>query len=637
MFYSELRTIGVFMSEAGAYFQNELCRAISAQAKQLGINIAFFTNFNDYGNNTEYIIGERSISELPPYESLDGIIIVPDSYADHLLLGRIKEQIRKRSNCPVISIRSKMSGAHSVIVNDNQSMERMVQHFIKKHGYTKIAFLSGPKDHPDAIMRLDAYRKVLEQEGIMYNPNYVFYGDFWRNRGKEAADFFFNDSKEKPEAIICANDYMALSLYRALVDKDIMVPEDVAISGFDDVREAADNLPPLTTVAVPIDKMAKTALSLILDKLAGNEIPEISYIDTELKLRNSCGCETTDFKSIIKARMKLSDDYDRAFQANIDHTFLSISLENASSCEEIADALHLEALPQSTIKSIFICLCEGKSKYFPKVRKDSCDFAKRMHTLAGFANNKVQKPVTIATKELLPRGAASSEPIIYYFLPLHYLKSIFGYVAIEYKDNICYERTFQNWMTIMSNAFETVRMNSETNRLIEQLNELYIHDSLTGLYNRRGFERLSAKLFNESIDLNENIMIIALDMDDLKVINDKHGHLQGDLALKSIATALTYASTKDEICARVGGDEFNVIAKNYTSKDLDRFVRRFYEYLDHVNEENSRYVVTASYGSYLTNAGEDRGLEEYINLSDARLYEHKRKRKSVVRDTPRHA
>ena len=139
--------------------------------------------------------------------------------------------------------------------------------------------------------------------------------------------------------------------------------------------------------------------------------------------------------------------------------------------------------------------------------------------------------------------------MVYYFFPLHNLDRTFGYVAINYKGVHSCEKTFHSWIAILGNALENLRLRNESRMLLEELNNLYIHDALTGLRNRRGFEYGSQELYERSQKDGKTMVIISIDMDNLKIVNDQFGHAQGDVALREIAAGLEYAAREGDVCA----------------------------------------------------------------------------------------
>jgi diguanylate cyclase (GGDEF)-like protein len=109
--------------------------------------------------------------------------------------------------------------------------------------------------------------------------------------------------------------------------------------------------------------------------------------------------------------------------------------------------------------------------------------------------------------------------------------------------------------------------------------------------------------------------------------------MNGDLALKTIGAAMEAAAAPGDVCARVGGDEYNVVGVGYDMQKVDVFIRKFQQYLDDFNANSELpYLVRASVGYYLLPVDGTESLEECINAADASLYEYKRKKKELKKD-----
>ncbi len=626
MFSNERITIAVLICDPTSYYQQTLCQTISTYGKRLGYNLAFFTCFSTYGTTNKNAVGEYNILNLPPYEQFDAIIVCPDTFNGHM--EKILSLLDNRSRGPVICIRRQLGNYPSVLANDSSSIKQMVEHFYYTHHFTRIAFMTGLKDHPDSIARHQAYKETLEALNLPYDETLIFEGDFWKNKSKAAAHYYMEELETPPEAIICANDYMAISLCSELIIAGYMVPDDVAVSGYDNIAEANSSMPPLTTISVSAEAMGKQALNMIQDLLEEKEIPLIQHIPTSLFIRSSCGCKKHDIKLLAKSRAKQVSEHDALLNTIVHNTFLSIALRELKSCDGIGECLEFLLDYDNHMNNFHLCLGEGSGTTYPKYRSSRASYPKKSYSIHSFINRKIIETTPFNTTDLIPTEAQTEEPLSYFFYPLHYLEYTFGYLAISYDTDFIIEQTFPDWAAIISNALENLRINNRDNQLINELNELYIHDTLTGLYNRRGFLQCSEKLFENAKRNNETIAIIGLDMDNLKIINDTYGHEHGDIALKTIGEALTSASEHGEICARVGGDEFSVIGTNYNDKLLAEFIHKFNNYLDKWNENSIyEYQVTASYGASLTSENKHLSLNDYINLSDKRLYEQKRSKR----------
>ena len=119
-------------------------------------------------------------------------------------------------------------------------------------------------------------------------------------------------------------------------------------------------------------------------------------------------------------------------------------------------------------------------------------------------------------------------------------------------------------------------------------------------------------------------MVFTADMDKLKYINDKFGHSYGDVAIKVVAEAMLQASTNDEVCIRLGGDEFMAIGMNYDEEKLSKFIERFVEALNRFNFINDYdFGVNVSYGSHLILPEENTSIESCLSVADLVMYRQK--------------
>jgi hypothetical protein len=164
----------------------------------------------------------------------------------------------------------------------------MVEHLAQGHGKKRIAYISGPKASVEAEERLAAYQEGLRSARLSYDPSFVYIGNFWYDGGEAAVREFLDARKIPFDAIVAANDYMALGALRELGRRGVKVPEDVAIVGYDDILEAECENPPLSTVRQPLTLQADEAFKLLLGLDARKERPAL---ETKLVLRRSCGCE----------------------------------------------------------------------------------------------------------------------------------------------------------------------------------------------------------------------------------------------------------------------------------------------------------------------------------------------------------
>ncbi len=228
--------------------------------------------------------------DLVSTESVDSLLVASGllgTYAGYPKLVAFCDRYR---SLPMISIGLMMDGIPSISVDNYTGMHEAVVHLIEVHGYRRIAFIRGPEGHQEADERYRAYTDALAEHGLAFDPDLVVVGDFRVPTGRDAISLLLNQRKADFDAVMAANDNMALGALAALQERGIQVPYDVAITGFDDIEETRFAMAPLTTVRQPIRELGRKAVEMALALLAGEEVSERVSLPTQVVVRQSCGC-----------------------------------------------------------------------------------------------------------------------------------------------------------------------------------------------------------------------------------------------------------------------------------------------------------------------------------------------------------
>ncbi|MDE5859420.1 MAG: GGDEF domain-containing protein, partial [Oscillospiraceae bacterium] len=465
---------------------------------------------------------------------------------------------------------------------------------------------------------------------IPYDPERVGYGNFWDGPTKEVMEKFLADGKELPEAIICSNDTMAMTACKCLYDKGYSVPEDVLVSGFDGIEDERYHTPRLTTCRSSKGEMSRAIVEIIDNHINGMEDPQEKVISFEMVISQSCGCVE---RQAIDATSALSDMQKRL--TSYQECSLSMTKVMSSISSKRKPELIIEDLGgKEELFCVHICL--NTDALTPKsgiVDNDNeKPFTDEMLMIyRGDWMNPSKEIVKFDRKDVVPeyeQKLIMDFPIV--FTVLHYLDVPLGYMCINYSlDLKTYERIPQ-----IAEAFGTGFGNV---RMYTAMERLYTHDTLTELYNRRGFYQLIAPQVEKAMKTPGAYMaIVSADLDGLKYINDNFGHYEGDNAIKVTAMALEYAAVEGEICARFGGDEFVVAG---IVKDCDTYEKNFKtrvsEYIERYNNISGKpYKVAASVG-ITCNDPNGATIDDFIKMSDNLMYADKATRKAV-RSRPRY-
>ncbi len=162
------------------------------------------------------------------------------------------------------------------------------------------------------------------------------------------------------------------------------------------------------------------------------------------------------------------------------------------------------------------------------------------------------------TGDLLPTALVDENRFLIFY-PLHYNTYSIGYLAMDGISQASKLNLHESIFTFLEIAIENVRKKGLLRQLNVELDNLYVHDALTGLYNRFGFERYAGNAFAGFLSKG-GVQVMFVDMDDMKGINDCHGHEAGDIAIRAAARILKSVCDPGDFLMRFGGDEFLVIA-----------------------------------------------------------------------------
>ena len=182
---------------------------------------------------------------------------------------------------------------------------------------------------------------------------------------------------------------------------------------------------------------------------------------------------------------------------------------------------------------------------------------------------------------------------------------------------------------VLTSAMENLHKKERLAYLNQVLSELYVKDAMTGMYNRLGYQKLACRMFEEKKQTGENLSIIFMDMDRLKSINDEFGHIYGDWAIKTIASAILKYIPEGAVAVRSGGDEFLVVLEQTADAEIGKIIGEIRkEIRERSAEMKLPFPLTVSAGCVHTDMTTGRDLDDYVREADAIMYEEKTAKKA---------
>jgi diguanylate cyclase (GGDEF)-like protein len=348
--------IGLIVDCLRESYEGALWAAVVEEARLLDVDLICFAGGLIPPPNRRGSINFAVLHDLIGRENVDGIVSLIGSIGNQVTPEEVIEHHRARfSDIPLIGIGSHLPDVPSIVAENASGMYSLISHFIEHHGAKRIAFITGPEGSHDARQRLDAYRRALTDHDLKFDEQLVAPGDFNAQSGGAAALELIKNRRVSFDALVAANDYMVIDAMRVLEQFNLAVPDDVLVGGFDDVPEAGQMLPSLTTVGQPVAELGREGIRRMVAWLRIGAVPApLTTVDTHIILRASCGCRgatrqssvhqhISPLRSLAEIRTALADDLERRFPA------VSLSLPNEGWATELIDAYvaELEGRPAS--------------------------------------------------------------------------------------------------------------------------------------------------------------------------------------------------------------------------------------------------------------------------------------------------
>jgi signal transduction histidine kinase/DNA-binding LacI/PurR family transcriptional regulator/AraC-like DNA-binding protein len=291
--FSHPSTIGVLTAWLNGPTEINLWHGVADRALDLNANLICFSGGIPHWHE-QYEAQKNILFNIPNTENVDGLLIWANILSHTLDRSSLATFCSRYGHLPIISMGMTLPSIPSIQIDMRAGMRKLLSHLIEIHGRRKIAFIRGLEVSQDAEERYQAYLETLMLYNIPIDPNLIISGDFRRSSGAAAIQQLLGTHKLGFDALVSANDNMAIGAMQALQAQGIRIPDDVVVAGFDDIEETRAITPSLTTVRAPWHSLGSKSVDLLLSRLANDPLPSQILLDTELVCRQSCGCQHPD-------------------------------------------------------------------------------------------------------------------------------------------------------------------------------------------------------------------------------------------------------------------------------------------------------------------------------------------------------
>ena len=268
-------TIGLLLPEISGAFFSPMLKGIEAGAHEAGYDL--LVHSTQQIETTRRRLGEHNT---------DGLLIFTNSLA-----ARELHRLHNLSFPLVLLHQSPPDSLHIpvIAIENKDGAAMLVSHLIETHGRRRIVYLRGPEGHEDSLWRERGYQEALEAHGISFDAKLVASGGFDEEEAFSAIQKLVAAAIDF-DAVFAGDDDAAIGVVRALKMEGRLVPQEVAVVGFDDVPFARYLSPALTTVRAPIEQVGRESVRQLVRLMSGEQAESLTLLRTELVIRESCGC-----------------------------------------------------------------------------------------------------------------------------------------------------------------------------------------------------------------------------------------------------------------------------------------------------------------------------------------------------------
>ena len=632
------KNIALFTAQPEAAHVIRIINGITAQCRKYAYHVSVFTPMIHMEfKQIPYVRGESEIYRMIELGSIDGLILdavnlVPGE--GKIILDELLLRLKDYPDLPVVSLEMSIGDIPVIKTKNEEALREMCRHAIEVHNKTELCILTGQKGNEVAESRLAVCLDEIGKHGITVSREHIVYGDFWYTSGDALAKRIADKQMEMPEAILCTSTHMALGLIYRLRRLGIRVPEDVIVIGFDTTDEGRCNDVILSAYDAADALSAAEAVDHIRRIIdPGKEI--IPYESDTKKMfysGMSCGCDL-DLEHSIQAfrRTAYLVAYNSASDVDMNEVSFGRMMESyclekftaSVSPEECFEKMGNWIYLLHPFRNYYICLRDD----WLSVSPDACRVypAKMTTVLSAWETEDKQclhdlTPVSFDSSRMIPLlDDETLEPSIFYFSPIHFESTTFGYSVLRRSldDNCTLTLVYRTWLRFINNSLEMART-----RL--QLLSLAVRDSMTGLFNRRGMNLELEKKLQTAAE-GDKLFVAVIDMNGLKTVNDTYGHAEGDYGIMTISTAVSHSARNNELCVRAGGDEFYIIGTGkYTPEDITARKDEFRSVLKKLTAQAGKpYDISASIGCAVETISDKMKIDTVISRADEEMYKEK--------------
>jgi len=622
------KVMGVCLAALHDRTRSEYINIINRRVAEAGWKLVVFNSFGDFGKNGSGIESEKSIYELVNFDIVDVLLIYEHSIGDDALVDRIVKRAKEHST-PVIIMGGKREGCFSISSVYEDAYAEMLEHIISGHSAQSMLFIAGSrKDDEASDTRLECCAKVMKKHGLPFNDHNIEYSE---GMDDIVRSIVVNriEGNNLPDAIVCVNDDVAITVCETLYDNGINVPEDCIVTGFGGIPAAYFLHPSLTTCSDDMTGLAGLIIETANSAIAGAE-PKILTNAYRMRIRRSCGCDRRNgaqpTESRYSTRNALSNMYRLLDEVENYDDRTNAWLEGIFSMEDTNSLFH--GIENVLGANSYLCINEDmNTSRLDPANEDVGGYTDELMVIPSKNLKKSgESMMKMRSSEMIPDFANSvNDCNMFVLTPLVVDEIVCGYYVFKTEKLNTYECMLKRYTVAVGFAFRALINRARQSKMLENIENLIYRHSMTGLPNIKGvtkwFEDFAVKKENHS----KSIAISVYSMPRYTYIYENYGMYEIEESVRFVADTIREIKKPNCYAAHISESEFVVISyfdsANEVSGQLAEMNSKFFATLENKNNySNKEYIIEVNNGVTVLDAGWDGSLESFVKMAVSDMY-----------------
>ena len=615
----EKRVLGVCVTKIQDVARSEFLSRLYAEAHQKQYQVIVYNSFLDFRHQDAFDQGAMSVYGLIDFRILDVLVVLADAFIDVSMVQQLVDQARD-NNVPAVVLNGRAEGACCIEEDAYSAFKGMVSHVTQKHGAKEFWFAAGVADEWNQLL-LQWFREALAENGLPFAEDQARFDYSSPVTARQVLQDALSSGRKPPQAIVCANDYIAFAVCDALSECGYRVPEDVIVTGFGGVPSAAHFSPKLTTC----DQNQAGFVSLLMDTV--EEIFSGNAQDKRnaclVRYSESCGCQPADEEDIHATICHLH----RALAEMDVHEDIMYSwIDRVLGMEDMTGLY--PALSSCILDDSFVCLNADAFQ----TEQEQGDLAKREHgdelmvipsaNLVGVAGETKH----IKRNAIIPELSAGQQKDCLYVVNAIYAgKDACGCYVVKTNDLLSCNQKIKRVLKTLNIAVNAALNDCRQRNMRIGLENAMLTDPISGLPNVKAAQQWFEAFSQQDENRRHTMAISVYGIPKYSYIYEHYGIQDVEELITFIGDALRASMPEGSYIAHIADNEFVVIDHASAQGGMEELIQqasaKFFSKITSFNEQSRKaYSLEVNHGYSIIDPGWSGSLESFVKYAVGEMY-----------------